>query len=72
MTDDAIRIEIFLWHCELETRFRSVGRDLIGEGRTKRYAGNGRLIEDTGWVPTGIRLIAPPEEPSAPWWKFWG
>lgn len=70
-TEDEARFRSFFGHSELETRFRPEGRDFIGEGRTKRFNEHGCLVEDTGWRPTGVRLIAPPE-PVWPWWKFWG
>lgn len=66
-----VLIQVMLGCVKLETRFRPEGRDLIGEGRALHYDGTGALIKDTGWEPTGIKLIAPPEEPKRPWWKLW-
>ena len=44
-------------HIEFESRVRLVGNKLIGEGRIRNYDGDGKLISDTGWEPTGIELI---------------
>lgn len=54
---DAVSIDVFFGHIRIETRMRPEGNRLIGEGRSWHYDGEGRLVKDTGWQPTGAELI---------------
>jgi hypothetical protein len=62
--------EHFYGHIVLDSRMRIDGNRWIGEGRAWHYDGQGRLIKDTGWEPTGCVLICPEPEPRR-WWEFW-
>lgn len=53
---------------EVLSRMRQDGTRWIGEGRSLHYDADGKLTKDTGWEPTGVKLIEP--EPSR-WWEFW-
>lgn len=57
--DVTIRFDVFFGHVRLETRMRSEGNRIIGEGRAWHYDGRGTLTNDTGWEPTGVELILP-------------
>ena len=48
--------DVFYGHVRLETRMRPEGNKLIGEGRSRTYNGDGSLVKDTGWQPTGAVL----------------
>lgn len=54
--NDLVIPEYFYGHVRLETRMRHEGNRIIGEGRAWHYDGQGRLIKDTGWEPTGVTL----------------
>lgn len=71
MSDDLIFIpQDFYGHVVLESRMRQEGNKFIGEGRALHYDRDGRLVEDTGWEPTGCVMILP-EPDRRPWWKLW-
>jgi hypothetical protein len=54
-----ITLKIFFGHIKLDTRVRLVGNRGIGESRKLEYDGDGVLIKDSGWVPTGCNIIWP-------------
>lgn len=65
------RFKMILGHTRIESRMRSAGNSLIGEGRSQSFDEHGALVHDTGWQPTGVSITFPEPEPR-PWWKFWG
>lgn len=52
--DVPIRFDFWLGRVEVETRMRPEGNRLIGEGRSREYDGDGKLIRETPWTPTGV------------------
>ena len=67
---DQITISPMFGHIVIESRMRPEGNRLVGEGRSWHYDGEGRLIEDTGWQPTGCVATWSEDEPRR-WWQFW-
>jgi pectin methylesterase-like acyl-CoA thioesterase len=56
---ETIKIDVWFGYIRLESRLRSEGNKLIGEGRSWHYDQYGALIKDSGWQPTGCELILP-------------
>jgi hypothetical protein len=54
-----ITLKIFFGHIKLDTRVRWVGNRGIGESRKLEYDGDGLLVKDSGWVPTGCNIVWP-------------
>ena len=68
--DFPVRIDMWLGHIAIESRMRSVGNRIIGEGRARHYDGEGKMTKDTGWQPAGCELYWDEPEPRR-WWEFW-
>lgn len=69
MDERMIQLRDLLGHMEMDVRMIRTERGIEGQGRSRRYDGDGRLVETTPWRTHTIMTVAEPEP--APWWRFW-